>query len=54
MALGNVVMGLVFAFVFIKWRRLGPLILAHFLLDFVSFVGPTVVPHEWLVALGLV
>jgi len=53
MALGNVVMGVVFAWVFIKWRRLGPLILAHFLLDFVSFVGPTVVPHAWLVALGL-
>ena len=54
MALGNMVMGAVFALVFIKWRRLGPLIVAHFLLDFVSFVGPTVVPHEWLVALGLV
>lgn len=54
MALGNVAMGLVFAWVFIKWRRLAPLIVAHFLLDFVSFVGPTVAPHSWLVALGLV
>jgi len=53
MALGNVVMGAVFAWVFTKWGRLGPLILAHFLLDFVSFVGPTVAPHSWLVALGL-
>ena len=53
MALGNVVMGLVFAWVYLKWRRLGPLIVAHFLLDFVSFVGPTVAPHSWLVALGL-
>jgi membrane protease YdiL (CAAX protease family) len=53
MALGNVVMGLVFAFVFIKRRRLLPLMVAHFLLDFVSFVGPTVIPHDWLVALGL-
>ena len=54
MALGNVVMGAVFAWFFIRRRRLAPLIVAHFLLDFVSFVGPTVVPHEWLVALGLV
>ena len=54
MALGNVAMGLVFAFVFIKRRRLLPLMIAHFLLDFVSFVGPTVIPHDWLVALGLV
>jgi len=54
MALGNVVMGVVFALVFLKWRRLAPLIVAHFLLDFVSFVGPEVVPHQWLVALGLV
>jgi len=53
MALGNVVMGAVFAFVFIRRRRLGPLILAHFLLDFVSFVGPTVIPDAWLDALGL-
>ena len=54
MALGNVVMGLVFAWVFYKRRRLMPLMVAHFMLDFVSFVGPEVVPHEWLVALGLV
>ena len=33
---------------------LAPLIVAHFMLDFVSFVGPTVLPDEWLDALGLV
>ena len=54
MALGNVAMGAVFAWFFIKRRRLAPLIVAHFLLDFVSFVGPEVIPSEWLAALGLV
>jgi membrane protease YdiL (CAAX protease family) len=53
MALGNVVMGAVFAWVFIRRRRLAPLIVAHFLLDFVSFVGPEVLPDEWLAALDL-
>lgn len=54
MALGNVAMGLAFAWVFYRRRRLLPLMAAHFLLDFVSFVGPTVLPHDWLAALGLV
>jgi len=53
MALGNVVMGAVFAFVFIRRRRLAPLIFAHFMLDFVSFVGPELLPEEWLAALDL-
>jgi len=52
MALGNVVMGLVFAWVYVRQRRLAPLIVAHFLLDFVSFVGPELVPDEWLAALN--
>lgn len=54
MALGNVVMGLVFAWVFHRTGRLGPLILAHWTLDAVSFIGPEVVPEEWLVQLGVV
>ena len=54
MALGNAIMGAVFAYVFIRRRRLAPLIVAHFMLDFVSFVGPTVIPDEWLEAIGLV
>ncbi|GHJ46535.1 membrane protein [Catellatospora sp. TT07R-123] len=36
---GNAVMGVVFALVFLRWRRVGPLIVAHTLLDIVSFVG---------------
>jgi membrane protease YdiL (CAAX protease family) len=53
MAVGNVFMGIAFAWLFIKRRRLLPLMIGHFLLDFVSFVGPTVLPHAWLVSLGL-
>jgi membrane protease YdiL (CAAX protease family) len=37
--LGNAVMGVVFALVFLKWRRLWPLVVAHSLLDVVAFVG---------------
>ncbi|PKQ27275.1 MAG: CPBP family intramembrane metalloprotease domain-containing protein [Actinobacteria bacterium HGW-Actinobacteria-4] len=53
MALGNVVMGLVFAWVYHRTRRLAPLIVAHLLLDLVAFVGPEVLPGPWLAALGL-
>jgi len=54
MAVGNVVMGVVFAYLYTRRGRLFPLVLAHFLLDFTAFVGPEVVPHSWLAALGLV
>lgn len=37
--LGNLVMGLVFGLVYLRTKRVGPLIVAHFLLDFVAFVG---------------
>ncbi|WP_062137689.1 CPBP family intramembrane glutamic endopeptidase [Demequina aestuarii] len=53
MALGNVVMGLVFAWYFHRTGRLGPLIIAHWTLDAVSFIGPELVPEEWLVELGV-
>ncbi len=53
MALGNLIMGLVFAAVYTRTRRLGPLIAAHALLDLVSFVGPEVLPDSWLDALNL-
>lgn len=54
MALGNVVMGVVFAWVYIRTKRLAPLIVAHWLLDAVSFVGPEVLPQEWLDALNAI
>ena len=36
---GNFVMGLVFGWAYRRWGRVLPLILAHFILDAVSFVG---------------
>ena len=53
MALGNVVMGLVFGYVFVRRGRLAPLVLAHWTLDAVAFIGPEVVPAAWMDALGL-
>lgn len=36
---GNVVMGLVFGLAYLKFKRVGPLVAAHFLLDLFAFVG---------------
>jgi membrane protease YdiL (CAAX protease family) len=41
--IGNVVMGVIFGLVYLKVRRVGPLIVAHFLIDFVAFVGYSLV-----------
>ncbi len=38
---GNLVMGLVFGLVYLRWRRVGPLVVAHTVLDVVAFVGYT-------------
>ncbi|MET9328777.1 CPBP family intramembrane glutamic endopeptidase [Tsukamurella sp. NPDC003166] len=44
--LGNLVMGLVFGAAYDRWRRLWPLVIAHFLLDVVAFVGYALLrPH---------
>lgn len=47
---GNLVMGLVFGFVFWRWRRLWPLVIAHGLIDTVALVGyPLLHGHvSWL------
>ena len=37
--LGNAVMGLIFAYLYRRWGRVMPLIIAHFLIDAVTFVG---------------
>lgn len=52
MALGNAVMGAVFATVYWRTGRLGPLIVAHWTLDAVAFIGPEFAPQEWLDALN--
>lgn len=36
---GNVVMGVVFGLLYRRWGRVGPLVVAHVVLDLVSFVG---------------
>jgi membrane protease YdiL (CAAX protease family) len=48
---GNAVMGVIFALFFVRFKRIGPLIIAHSLLDIVAFVGYTIlVKHHvsWL------
>jgi len=48
--IGNAVMGAVFALVFLRWKRTGPLVVAHAVLDIAAFVGYLLVaPHvNWL------
>lgn len=38
-AIGNLVMGLVFGWLYLRWKRVTPLVVAHTLLDIASFVG---------------
>lgn len=52
MAVGNVVMGVVFATYFVRFRRTGPLIIAHTLLDVVAFVGYALLPESWIAMLN--
>jgi len=37
--IGNLVMGIVFALFFVRFKRVGPLVVAHAILDFVAFAG---------------
>jgi len=45
---GNVVMGVVFALFYLRFKRVMPLIIAHSLLDICAFVGYTLLPASWL------
>lgn len=45
--LGNVVMGLVFGWAYQRWGRSLPLIVAHWILDIVSFVGYGLAVAHW-------
>jgi membrane protease YdiL (CAAX protease family) len=47
---GNLIMGLIFGLVYLRIRRVGPLVVAHTLLDVVAFVGYALLaPHlSWL------
>ena len=37
--IGNFVMGLLFGWLFRRWGRVGPMVVAHFLIDAVAFIG---------------
>ena len=37
--IGNVIMGVIFGVCYLRFRRVGPLVVAHTLLDVVAFVG---------------
>ena len=45
--IGNVVMGLVFGWAYQRWGRALPLIVAHWILDIVSFVGYPLAAALW-------
>ncbi|MFF8289133.1 CPBP family intramembrane glutamic endopeptidase [Streptomyces sp. NPDC016309] len=48
--IGNMVMGVVFVLLYRRWGRVGPLVVAHALLDIVAFVGYAVLAGRvgWL------
>lgn len=50
--IGNVIMGVVFGWYYLKTRRLGPLITAHALIDAVAFVGYPLVSDFFPETLG--
>ena len=43
--IGNAVMGVIFGMAYQRWGRVMPLVIAHFVLDVVSFVGYPIVAH---------
>jgi membrane protease YdiL (CAAX protease family) len=46
--LGNVAMGVVFAWFYHRTRRVAPLVAAHTLMDVVAFIGPSLLNPAWL------
>jgi membrane protease YdiL (CAAX protease family) len=50
---GNFLMGVVFGWIYTKWGRLLPLVIAHFLIDAVVFVGYPVAAAAWPTLFGL-
>jgi membrane protease YdiL (CAAX protease family) len=47
---GNLIMGVLFGLCYLRWRRVGPLVVAHTLLDITAFVGYTLLAPrvDWL------
>lgn len=46
--LGNIVMGIVFGYFFHRTGKIWPLVLAHFLIDAIAFVGYLLLDLSWL------
>lgn len=48
--IGNVIMGILFGALFLRWRRANPMIIAHFLINAVAFIGYTLLASRvsWL------
>ena len=47
---GNLIMGVIFGLIYLRWKRVGPLVVAHTVLDIAAFVGYALIaPHvNWL------
>ena len=47
---GNLIMGAIFGLIFLRWKRVGPLVVAHTVLDIAAFVGYALVAPRvnWL------
>jgi membrane protease YdiL (CAAX protease family) len=47
---GNLIMGVIFGLIYLRWKRVGPLVVAHTLLDIAAFVGYAVLAPrvDWL------
>jgi len=48
--IGNVIMGVLFGVLFLRWRRTNPMIIAHWLINSVAFIGYTLLAGHvsWL------
>ena len=48
--IGNVIMGVIFGVLFLRWRRTNPMIIAHTLINSVAFIGYTLLAGHvsWL------
>lgn len=45
--IGNAVMGVIFGWIFMRTKRVLPLVIAHTILDIVSFVGYSLLVNQW-------
>jgi membrane protease YdiL (CAAX protease family) len=46
----NLIMGVIFSLIYLRWKRVGPLVVAHSLLDITAFVGYALIAPrvDWL------